>query len=419
MHFLHLRRPSISDIVFERFFARHFLSDGNGRRLGSLAPIATASIALGVLVMILSVSILRGFQHEIENKVVGFGSHLVVKSYDTATDYQSTPISQSRPEWQRLQAMPCVSHIQRFAEKGGMIKTPDQIHGIMFKGVDREYDTSFFHANLSDGHFPHLTDSVASNEVLVSRRIAEKLRLKQGDKVRTYFWNNDNYRARAFTISGIYCSDLADFDDLYLIGDLRQLQRINGWSDDEVGGYEITVHDFNQLQQVEQQILEQLGYDLALIDIVEQNPALFSWLRLLNSNIWLILGVMTMVCVVAIISSFLILVFEKTSTIGLLKVLGATNRSIKRIFLIKSVGIILKGIAIGDALALLLCTLQMRFHLIHLDRDSYSMAFVPVELNGWTFLIVSASTLIVCWAALLLPATFVTHVQPAQTVKVN
>lgn len=405
--------------MFERFISHRFLTGGRCRRSGSLTHIATASIAVGVLVMILSVCILRGFQREIESKIVGFGSHLVVKSYEVVDDYNSSSVSRSRPEIQRIVATPGVAHVQCFADKGGMVKTADQIHGIIFKGVDSGYDTTFFHACLTAGHFPTLSDSNASNGILVSQRIADKLHLALGDKVRTYFWQNDNYRARAFTVSGIYCSDLADFDDIYLVGDLRQLQRINGWSDDEVGGYEITVADFDQLPQVKQAVVGQLGYDLTLTDIREQNPALFSWLNLLNSNIWLILGVMTLVCVVAIISSFLILVFEKTSTIGILKVLGATNRSIKRIFLLKSTSIILRGIVIGDALALLLCWLQQHFHIIHLDRDSYSMAFVPIQLSGWTFVIVSLGTLLACWLALLIPATFVTHVQPAQTVKVN
>ena len=344
--------------MFERFIANHFLSNNEDARSGSLTHIATASIAVGVLVMILSVCILRGFQREIERKITGFGAHLVVKNYDVVDDYNSSPISRSRPEVQRIVATPGVAHLQCYAEKGGMVKTTDQIHGILFKGVDSDYDTAFFHDNLTCGRFPALTDSNASNEILISQRIADKLHLSLGDKVRTYFWQNDNYRARAFTISGIYCSDLADFDELYLVGDLRQLQRINGWTDDEVGGYEITLADFNQLPQMKQAIVEQLGYDLTLTDIREQNPALFSWLNLLNSNIWLILGIMTLVCVVAIISSFLILVFEKTSTIGILKVLGANNRSIKEIFLRKSLTIIGRGLLIGNILALLLCWLQ-------------------------------------------------------------
>lgn len=403
--------------MFERFIARQFLSDGSVRKTGSLPYIATASIALGVVVMILSVSILRGFQHEIERKVVGFGSHLVVKSFDMRDDYSTSPVSRTRSEYNRIAKTPGVSHIHCFAEKGGMVNTADQIHGIVFKGVDRDYDTTFFHTNLTAGRFPNLSDSAVSNEVLVSRSITEKLRLQVGDKLRTYFWQDNNYRARAFTVCGIYSTDLADFDDLYLVGDLRQLQRICGWTDDEVGGYEVSVARFEELSTVKQRVLDQLGYDLTINDIVEQNPALFSWLRLLDSNIWLILGVMTLVCVVAIISSFLIMVFEKTSTIGVLKVLGANNRSIKRIFLLKSSSIVLRGIAIGNVVALLLCVVQQRFHLLHLDSDSYSMSFVPVELDGWTYLIVSAGTLLACLVALLLPATLVSRVEPAKTIR--
>lgn len=405
--------------MFKRFIARRILSDDGSTKSGSLSHIATASIALGVLVMTLSVCILLGFQNEIKEKVTGFGAHLVVKNYEVVEDYSTSPIVRSKTEIQRIESLQYVAHLQCFAEKGGMVKTTDQIHGILYKGVDNNYDTTFFYNNLTQGRLPILTDSVVSNEVLVSQRIADKLHLQIGDKLRAYFWSDNNYRARAFTISGLYCSDLADFDDIYIIGDLRQLQRINGWTNDEVGGYEITLTDFSQLQQTKQEIAEQLNYDQTLTDIIEQNPAIFSWLNLLNSNIWLILGVMTLVCVVAIISSFLILIFEKTSTIGILKVLGANNRSIKHIFIIKSTTIILKGIAIGDTLSLLFCLLQRKFHLIHLDRDSYSMEFVPIALDGWTFVIISIGTIITCLMALLLPATFVTHVQPAQTIKVN
>lgn len=405
--------------MFERFIAKRILSDSPGRKSGSLLHIATTSIALGVVVMILSVAILRGFQQEIEQKVTGFGAHLVVKSYDMQEDYGSNPVSRTRVEMQRIEATPGVAHVQCYAEKGGMIKTADQIHGIIFKGVDSGYDSSFFCNNLMEGRFPNLADSTASNEVLVSQRVAGQLHLRAGDKMRTYFWQGNTYRARAFTVSGIYCTDLSDFDDLYVVGDLRQIQRINGWSEDEVGGYELAVSHFDELARIKQRVAEQLGYDLALTDIVEQNPALFSWLRLLNSNIWLIIGVMTLVCMVAVISSFLIMVFEKTSAIGVLKVLGATNRSIKRIFLIKSTSVIAKGIAVGDAVAVALCLLQRQFHLVRLDRESYSMSFVPVQLDGWVLLFVSAGTLVACWAALFFPSTFITQVQPARTVKVS
>ena len=405
--------------MFERFIAHRFLNDSGQRHSGTLLRIATASIALGVVVMILSVSILRGFQHEIEHKAVGFGAHLVVRSYDNDHSYHSSPIERRRDEYRRIAQCQGVSHVQCFAVKGGMIKTADQIHGILLKGIGSDYDTNFFHNNLTAGRCPLFPDSVAGVELLISQRIADQLHIGMGDKVRTYFWQDASYRARAFTVCGIYKTDLEDYDDVYTFCDLRQVQRLYGWDTSLVGGYEVLVDDFERLPDIANEVSRQLGYDLTATTIVEENPALFSWLQLLNSNIWLILGVMTLVCIVSIISSFLILVFEKTSTIGLLKVMGATNQSIKRIFLIKSTRIILKGIAIGDAVALLLGYVQWQWHIVRLDPDTYSLSAVPVEMRLVTFVIISLTTLAACWLALLLPATAVSRVQPAQTIKVS
>lgn len=375
------------------------------------------SIALGVVVMVMSVCILRGFQKEIESKVIGFGSHIIVKSYEVGQQFEEIPISTDRPEVERIQGLPEVSNIQFFATKGGMIKTQDQIHGIIFKGVDSGYDSSFFAQNIVEGRLFGFTDSAASNEVIISQTIAKKLNLAIGDKVRTYFWQGENYRARAFTVTGIYSTDLADFDEHYIVGDLRQVQRINGWDSSQVAGYEVLIKDFNNLDNVSNEVLQQLSYDLTLTTIVAQNPALFSWLDLLNSNIILILSIMALVCAVSIISALLIMIFEKTSMIGTLKSMGANNASIRKIFLLKSGEIILKGILIGDLIAFILCELQQRLQIVKLDPESYSMSFVPIELSGWLFLGVSVGTFVVCLIALLIPIRQTTHIKPAITIK--
>lgn len=402
---------------FERFVARRFLAKEGSSFSRSLVRIAMGSIALGVVVMVMSVCILRGFQKEIESKVIGFGSHIIVKSYEVGQQFEEIPISTDRPEVERIQSLPEVSHIQFFATKGGMIKTQDQIHGIIFKGVDSGYDSSFFAQNIVEGRLFGFTDSAASNEVIISQTIAKKLNLAIGDKVRTYFWQGENYRARAFTVTGIYSTDLADFDEHYIVGDLRQVQRINGWDSSQVAGYEVLIKDFNNLDNVSNEVLQQLSYDLTLTTIVAQNPALFSWLDLLNSNIILILSIMALVCAVSIISALLIMIFEKTSMIGTLKSMGANNASIRKIFLLKSSEIILKGILIGDLIAFILCELQQRLQIIKLDPESYSMSFVPIELSGWLFLGVSVGTFIVCLAALLIPIRQTTHIKPAITIK--
>lgn len=367
--------------------------------------------------MVMSVCILRGFQGQIRQKVVGFGSHIVVTTYATGNAYEETPISTLRPEVSRIRNTPGVRHLSFFANKGAMIKTEDQIHGIIFKGVDSGYDSSFFAANLVEGRLFNFPVDKPSNQVIISQTVANKLHLTVGDKLRTYFWQNDNYRARAFQVSGIYSTDLSEFDEHYVVGDLRQVQNLNDWDSTQVAGYEILVDDFKHLDPIADNVIQQLGYDLTLATIVQQNPALFSWLDLLDSNIALIIAIMMLVCTVSIISALLIMIFEKTSTIGVLKALGATDSSVRKIFLLKSASIIGKGIVLGDALALLLGWIQHHYHIVHLDSASYSMDTVPIDLNPWIFIAISTATLAICLLALLLPTAYISRIEPAKTIK--
>lgn len=404
-------------MTFESFIAKRFLPRDRNTYAGPLVSIATYSIALGVLVMVMSVCILRGFQGQIRQKVVGFGSHIVVTTYATGNAYEETPISTLRPEVSRIRNTPGIRHLSFFANKGAMIKTEEQIHGIIFKGVDSGYDSSFFASNLVEGRLFNFPVDKPSNQVIISQTVANKLHLTVGDKLRTYFWQNDNYRARAFQVSGIYSTDLSEFDEHYVVGDLRQVQNLNDWDSTQVAGYEILVDDFKHLDPIADNVIQQLGYDLTLATIVQQNPALFSWLDLLDSNIALIIAIMMLVCTVSIISALLIMIFEKTSTIGVLKALGATDSSVRKIFLLKSASIIGKGIVLGDALALLLGWIQHHYHIVHLDSASYSMDTVPIDLNPWIFIAISTATLAICLLALLLPTAYISRIEPAKTIK--
>ena len=379
---------------------------------GPLSAIAVTGIALGVVVMVMAVSILRGFQADISGKVAGFGSHLTVTSFTTSDAYSDTPVAVDSTLLEALRSVPGVRHVQCFATKGGMVKTEEQIYGIMFRGVGEGYDTSFYHSCLVEGRLPSET-----NDVLISSTISSKLGLKGGDKMRTYFWSGDSYRSRAFTVCGIYNTDLAEMDELYVVGDLRQVQRIEGWGDSLVGGYELLVDDFDELQATARRVAEVLPYDLQLRTIVEQHPALFSWLDLLNANIALILTIMCLVSAVAIVSALLIMIFEKGTTIGLLKALGASNAEVRRIFMLKASGLIATGVAIGDGVALALSLAQNHWRLLTLDPESYSMAYVPVEIDPWVYVAVSMGTMAVCVAALLLPAAYISKVSPAKTMR--
>lgn len=402
---------------FERLIASRFLQKDKSSYSRPLVNIATWSIALGVLVMLMAVCILRGFQAEIKQKVVGFGSHIIVKSQDIGHYYEEIPITTDHPCLDSIRYIPGVAHIQFYASKGGMAKTDDQIQGIIFKGVDSQFDSTFFAKNLVEGRIFRFDDTAASNEVIISRTIANKLGIQIDDKLRTYFWSTNTYRARAFKVVGIYNTDLAEFDEHYVVGDLRQVQALNEWATNQVAGYEILVDHFDHLPAIAEQIYHNTDYDLTVATIVESNQALFSWLDLLNSNIVLILVIMGVVCCVAIISALLIMIFEKTSMIGLLKTLGANDTSIRRIFLIKSLSIVGKGILTADAIALALCLVQQKFHIVHLDSESYSMNFVPIDINAWVFVLVSIGTLVVCLLALLVPASYIARIHPAKTLK--
>lgn len=402
--------------------------DGGGFS-GSLSVIAVVSIALGVLVMVMAVCILRGFQGEIASKVVGFGSHLTVSNFASSPAYQEEPIVLDSTLVERIQRVPGVRHIQYFATKGGMVKTAEQIYGIMFRGLSADYDTTFFASNLVEGRLPVFYgasgfsgtsgETGTSTDVLVSSTIASRLRLKVGDKMRTYFWGGDTPRSRAFTVCGIYNTDLTEFDELYVVGDLRQVQRLNEWEANQVGGYEVLVDNFDRLDDIARNVERELPYDYSVQTIREANPALFAWLDLLNSNITLILVIMSLVCAVAIVSALLIMIFEKGRTIGLLKALGATNASVRRIFLIKASRLIAEGILIGDAVALALCVAQQQWQVVKLDAESYSMTHVPVDIDPMIFLLVSLGTLAACLLALLLPAAYISHITPAQAVRIE
>lgn len=417
-------------------------SKNGGGFSGPLSVIAVASIALGVVVMVMAVCILRGFQGEIAGKVVGFGSHLTVSNYAVNPAYQENPVTLSPALADDLRSLPGVKHLQTFATKGGMVKTKDQIYGILFRGLSADYDTMFFHENLVEGCLPRLSEysenseysdrALPSNEVLISYTIANKLGLKVGDKMRTYFWGGStagsnavadggSYRARAFIVSGIYNTDLPEVDELYVIGDIRQVQKLNNWNDVDVGGYELLVDNFDQLEEMRFQALDLLTthnrYDLSVHTIKEAYPALFAWLDLLNSNITLILIIMSVVCTVAIVSALLIMIFEKSRTIGILKALGACNASIRRIFILKASRLILEGIGIGIAVSAALCFAQSKWQVIKLDAESYHMSHVPVDTDLWIFIAISLSTAAICLLALLLPAAYISRISPAKTIK--
>ena len=406
-------------MLYERLIANRMLGRDEQNFSRPLVRIATITIALGVVVMIMAVCILRGFQREITNKVVGFGSHITIRSYGWVNDYDELPVNMSPSEIAALTIIPNVSSVQPYAYKGGMMKTDDQILGIILKGMAPGSDTSFFHSNIVRGHLPRLNDSTSSVEIIVSQRIAQRMKIDTGSKVATYFWCGTNYRARSFRVAGIYNTDLSEFDDHYIVGDIRQVQRLNQWDSGQVAGYELIIDNFDKLYATLSDVKAATRPDLAVTSIREEQPSMFAWLDLLNSNIVLILTIMAIVCAISVVSAMLIMIFEKTAMIGILKTLGSTNRSIRKIFFIKASVIVAKALIAGNILALVISVIQNRFHIISLDTESYSMAFVPIDLNIWYFLAIDLGIMLVCSLALLLPATLISNINPARTIRVE
>lgn len=404
---------------FERIIANRMLGRDKHNFSRPLVRIATITIALGVVVMIMSLCILRGFQREISNKVVGFGSHITIRSYGWVNDYDEMPVTLSPSELTTLRNIPGIHSVQPFAYKGGMMKTEDQILGIILKGMYRDADSSFFASNMVRGRMPRFDDSITSNEVAVSLSMARRMMIDTGSRIATYFWAGNNYRARSFNIVGIYNTDLAEFDNHYILGDIRQVQRLNQWDSSQVAGFEIMIDNFNNLYPMLREVKTATRPDLAVSSIREEQPSMFAWLDLLNSNIILILIIMAIVCATSVVSAMLIMIFEKTSMIGILKTIGANNRSIRRIFILKAFDIIIKALLIGNIVALIIAILQSQFHIIALDPESYSMSFVPIDLNFWYFFAIDLGTIIACILATLLPSTLISNIHPARTIRVE
>lgn len=385
--------------------------------------IAMAGIAIGLAVMIVSVAVVIGFKHQVRDKVIGMGSDIVVSSIEGAQLYQMNPVVANDSLLSVIQNIPQVSHVQRYATKPGMIMTADNFQGMIVKGVAQEYDWTYLKAHLQEGEIPALTDSVAGNRVLVSRSMADKLSLKVGDKLYTYYIEG-NVRARRLTVSGIFQTNFSAFDDYFLITDMYTVNRLNGWEPDQVGGVEVAVSDYRFLNSVNDDIrghiqeqIDRYGAIYCSRTSEELYPQIFAWLDLLDTNVWVILILMTGVAGFTMISGLLIIILERTQMIGVLKALGADNASIRQIFLSFSVFLIGRGMCWGNVIGLSCCLIQYFFEPIKLDPATYYVNAVPVELHlGWIVLL-NVCTLLVSVGMLVGPSYLISHIHPAKSIR--
>lgn len=399
---------------FEYFISKR-LSKQKGKTFSRpIIIIAILSISLGVAVMITSISVLQGFKSEIKEKIIGFGSHVQILPYQSYNSYDSQGISLSPQEEKTLRKHENIKSINPFISLGGLIKTKDDFQGVMLKGIDNNYDSNFFHNYLLSGRF---LSKENINEAIISKHIANKLSLSLGDKLRIYFYIDNNYRARAMEVVGIYETGLSLYDEKIIICNIDQLRPLSSLKNNEVHGYEILLKDFSKQEESSEYIYNSTSHDKTILNIQEIEPNLFSWLDLLDSNVVVILLIMILVSIITITSTLLIIIFEKTQTIGILKSLGANNRSIIKIFLYNALNIIIKGILYGNIFALGLGYLQVRFKIFKLDQESYYLTSVPIEISFSQVMLVNLGTIIICFLALLIPARSISKISPIKSIR--
>lgn len=385
--------------------------------------IAVIAIALGMAVMLTAVAVVLGFKSEVRNKVVGFGGHIRVSSFDHNNSFETNPVDYDNKLIKGIYQIKGVRKVEPYATKPGIIKTDDNFQGVVLKGVDRSFDWQFFKSNMLEGRVLTINDSLQNN-ILVSKKLAEMLQLKLGDSFYTYFIK-DKIKARKFTITGIFSTGFEDYDKLFIITDLRHIQQLNGWTNRQYSGYEVLVNDFDQLDAVSDAISDLPQVNPSVIDVPvyyvqnirEMNPSIFGWFDLLDINVWVILGLMLAVAGFNMISGLLILILERTNMIGVLKSLGADNWSVRRIFLYYAAFLIARGMLWGNVIGLLLCTLQYYFHLVPLDPEAYYVNFVPVLFN-WTFiLILNAGAFVVSFLMMIMPSYLISKLSPSKIIR--
>ena len=413
---------------FPLFIARRIYSDHIGDQQKVSKPairIAVAGVAIGLAVMIISVCVVLGFKHTIRDKVVGFGSHIQVANFYTLQSSAiDQPIAIGDSMMNVLKKTDGVKHVQRFAMKQGILKTDNDFLGVMFKGVGPEFDSTFIHKNMVEGSIPHFSDQQSTNRILISKDMANKLRVKAGDRIFAYFIGDGGVRTRRFTISGIYQTNLAQYDKTTCFCDLYTARKLNAWTDDMVTGAELTVNDFKQLSTTASDIInrvnrtqDQYGNTFSSKTIRELSPQIFSWLDLLDLNVWIILAIMTAVAIVTMISGLLIIILERTTMIGVLKALGARNSTVRHTFLWFAAFIIGKGLLIGDALALALILLQKFTGFAKLDPQTYYVDVVPVELDWMLIVALNVATMLIALFVLIAPSYLVSHIHPAKSMR--
>ena len=411
---------------FPLFIARKIYSDkGDKRKVSRPAmQIATLGVAIGLAVMIVTVSVVLGFKHTIRDKVIGFGSHIQLENMMLI----STQLELTDSATDLLGNMAGVKHIQRFATAQGILKTDSDFLGVAFKGVGEDYDTTFLSEHIIDGKMPLFSSTKSSNKLLISKVTADKLQLNAGDRIFAYFITNEGVKARRFTVEGVYQTNMTKFDQALCFTDIYTTRKLNGWDSTSLySGAEMTVEDIQLLEPIAYDVAQQVKIINADISdpletiesktIQEAYPQIFTWLQLLDLNVWIILVLMVCVAGFTMISGLLIIILERTQMIGILKALGARNKTIRHTFLWFATFIIGRGLLFGNVIGIAIVLLQQHFSIITLDPATYYVKEAPMELNIPVIVALNIATLLTSLFVLIAPSYLISFIRPAKSMR--
>ena len=411
----------IIPLKLDYFIAKRLITttDHKSSISAPIIKIAITAIALGMIMMMVSIATGIGLQQKIRQKVSAFNGHIIISGYnDNNSDVSTTPVSKKQNFYPKFTSVDGIAHIQAVASKAGIIRTETAFEGIIFKGVGADYDTANLKEYLVAGRLPNFK-STLNEEVLISQYLANRLGLKNNDKFVTYFMkeNGEGYNLRNFKIVGVYNSGFQEFDATYVIGDIRHVQRINKWKPDQVGAFEVFVNDFTQIEQKGQEVYQETSSTLDSQTIVEKYYYIFEWLKLFDVNILVILIVMIAVSTINMVVALLVLILERTQMIGILKSLGANNWSVRKIFLYNAAYLIGRGLLWGNGIGLTLLLLQKYFGIIKLNPESYYVNEAPVDINLFYLLLLNIGTIVVCLVVLLIPSYIITKITPSKSIR--
>ncbi len=407
------------------FISRRLIKEQKGTTSFSrpINIIVITGIALGLTVMILSISILTGFKNEIRNRIAGFSGHIQVLNFDSNYSYETIPVSGEQEFLSKLNGHWAIQNIQTFATKAGIIKTDDNIQGVVLKGVGSDYNWDFFENSLVEGSVLNLNDSTRSTGVIVSRQVCRLLNLKLNDDFAMYFVQ-DPPRMRRFTIEGIYETSVEQMDKIYVLCDINQIRRLNSWEEDQVSGFEIILKDFDDIDLMTLVVRDAIGYrfeedqdQLKVTNIRLKYPQIFDWLGFQDTNVVTILVLMLLVAGFNMISGLLILILEKTNFIGILKAVGSNNRLIRKVFLYQAAYLIINGLAWGNLIGIGLAVLQKKLEFISLDPSSYYLSTVPINLNLIHILLLNLGTMAIILLMLIIPSRLISRISPVKAIR--